>query len=121
MALYPVLLKQPFGSQASSGSSDSSARGGGSRGASGSSSEALRSIGDFTNLGSATGGENFEALSGTNFMPGLIKSIAKLSQDDYIVGFNLSSSGAAKRHKIEVVMRDKNRGKVAGGTRILVH
>ena len=121
MALYPVLLKQPFGSQASSGGSDSFARGGGSRGASGSSSDALRSIGDFTNLSSATGGDNFDALSGSNFLPGLIKSIAKLSQDDYVVGFELHSSGAVKRHKVEVVLRDKNRGKVVGGTRTLVH
>ena len=117
MALYPVLLKQPFGSQASSGGSDSFARGGGS----GSSFDALRSIGDFTNLSSATGGDNFDALSGTNFLPSLIKSIAKLSADDYVVGFELHSSGAEKRHKVEVVLRDKNRGKVVGGTRILVH
>jgi VWFA-related protein len=123
VTLYPVLLKSPFSSQASD-SNRSSGKGGSSSSSSASSAsgqDVLRSMGDFTNLGSPTGGETFDALSSTDFLPGVLKSISKAIQNDYVTGFNPTSAGAAKRHKVEVVLRDKNRGKLVGGSLNVVH
>jgi VWFA-related protein len=126
VTLYPVVLKLPFGSQASDSSSSSKSGGRAtssapSPAADASGQDALRSIGDFQNLGSATGGESYEALSGTDLLPKVLKSISKAIQDDYVAGFNPPSTGGGKRHKIEVVLRDKNRGKIVGGSFNVVH
>lgn len=120
VAVYPVLFRSPFGSQASDSNTTTSASAlGGSRNTMTEYSpdqSVLRSVGDFNNLGSATGGHSSEALSNTNFLPGVLKWISKLIQDDYVAGFNPSSTGGGKRHKVEVVLRDKNRGKIVGGS-----
>jgi VWFA-related protein len=125
VTVYPVLLKLPFGSQASdSNTTSASTRGGSSRNTMTEYSpdqSILRSVGDFKNLGSATGGHSSEALSNTNFLPAVLKSISKLIQDDYVAGFNPSSTGGGKRHKVEVVLRDKNRGKLVGGSITVEH
>jgi VWFA-related protein len=114
VSLYPVLLREPFGLQAS-------ARGATAAPSSSESQMTLRTVGDFTNLASATGGSKFEVLSGTGLLPGILKSIAGEIRNDYVAGFQPASSGQPKRRKIEVVLRDKNRGKLAGGERTLVH
>jgi VWFA-related protein len=126
VAVYPVLLRLPFGIQASDSNTaiSASARGGSSRNTMTLASpdqSMLRSVGDFNNLGSATGGESFEALSNTNFLPEILKSISKAIQDDYVAGFNPFSTGGTKRHKVEVVLRDKNRGRIVGGSINVVH
>jgi hypothetical protein len=82
---------------------------------------ALRSVGDFSNLGSTTGGKSFEALSNIDLLPEILKSISKLIQDDYVAGFNPSPTGGGKRHKVEVVLRDKSRGKIIGGSINVAH
>jgi hypothetical protein len=107
-------LQEAFGLQASARSATAAP-------SAGESQTMLRTVGDFTNLGSSTGGRKFESLKGTNLLPGVLKSIAEEIANDYVVGFVPTSSGEPKRHKIQVVLRDKNRGKITGGERTLVH
>lgn len=126
VTVYSVLLRSPFGLQASDSNTaiSASARGGPTPNTmtlASPNQSMLRSVGDFKNLGSATGGDSLEALSNTNFLPGILKSISKLIQDDYVAGFNPPSTGGTKRHKVEVVLRDKNRGKIVGGSINVVH
>jgi VWFA-related protein len=124
VTVYPVLLKSPFGSQASDSNTSPTSGQAGSRNTMTLASpepSILRSVGDFKNLGSATGGDSLEALSNTNFLPGVLQAISKLIQDDYVAGFNPTSTGAGKRHKVQVVLRNKNRGKLIGGSINVVH
>lgn len=81
----------------------------------------LQSIGRFMNLARATGGQGFNAISTTDVLPSILKSLAQHVRYDYVVGFYPSSSGGRKKHKVEVVWRSKSRGDIVGGSRILVH
>ncbi len=123
VSVYPVLLRSPFGSQASDSNTttSASARGPNTMTEYSPDQSILRSVGDFKNLGSATGGRSSEALSNTNFLPEVLKSISKRIEDDYVVGFNPTSTGGGKRHKVQVVLRNKNRGKIIGGSINVVH
>jgi hypothetical protein len=40
---------------------------------------------------------------------------------EYVVGFAPEASGAPRRHKLEIRLREKDAGKVMGGTRTVVH
>ena len=123
--VYPVLLKSPFGSQASDSNTTSAAARTiatiNTMTENSPDQSILRAIGDFRNLGSATGGDSLEALSNTNFLPEVLKSISKLIEDDYVAGFNPTSTGGEKRHKVQVVLRNKDRGKIVGGSINIVH
>jgi VWFA-related protein len=127
VTVYPVLLRSPFGSQASDSNTTTSASARGGASSPNTMTEyspdqsILRSVGDFNNLGSATGGHSSEALSNTNFLPGVLQWISKVIEDDYVAGFNPTSSGGGKRHKVQVVLRNKNRGKLIGGSINVVH
>jgi VWFA-related protein len=81
----------------------------------------LRSKGVFKNLGSSTGGESFEVLANAEVLPTVLQSISRIIQNDYVVGFNPSTTGGTKRHKVQVVLRDKERGKIEGGSMNAVH
>jgi len=122
-SLHPVVVKAPFGTQASTSSSAAaSGRAGIPRAGAvedmGVQTD-LRSLGDFTNLASATGGQNQEVLGGSGFLPGLLKSVSKLVRDNYVVGFVPVASDPPKRHKIELTLKNKNRGRVIIGVRNL--
>jgi hypothetical protein len=119
VVIYPVLLKSPFGVTASDSNSSVGTGRGSSLPTSG--TDSLRSVGDFKNLGPATGGEAIEVLGGSGFLPGVIKRLSKILQEDYFAGFVPTSTGGGKRHKVEVVLRDKNRGKIENGSRNIVH
>jgi VWFA-related protein len=75
----------------------------------------------YLNLAAATGGQKFEAIATRDVLPAILKAIAAEVRYDYVAGFYPASSGAAKRHKIEVVLRSRERGQLVGGTRNLVH
>jgi VWFA-related protein len=81
----------------------------------------LQSIGSFMNLASATGGEAFDAIGTKDVLPAILKSLANHVRYDYVVGFYPSSSGGRNRHRIEVVLRSRDRGEMLGGVRALVH
>ena len=82
---------------------------------------ARRAVGDFTSLGPATGGKKIEVLADGNMLPTVLKWIAEQIRYEYVAGFQPSPSGAKKRHKAEVVARNKNRGRITGGTRTLMY
>lgn len=82
---------------------------------------AAGSIHDFLSLASATGGRTFQGFMGTDVLPNILKSLAREIRSDYIAGFYVPSSGDQKRHHIEVVLRSKDRGRLYGGSRTLVH
>lgn len=125
LSVHPIVLKQPFGAQAaSSGSTVTPSRGGIPRAGSAedmATQADLRSLGDFTNLASATGGQSQEVLSGTGFLPGLLKSIGRLVQDNYVLGFVPVRSDPPKRHRVELALKDKGRGRVIVGIRNLTY
>lgn len=80
-----------------------------------------RSIADFSGLASATGGEGFLGTSGESVLPAILKQMAKHLQYDYVAGFYPASSGGQRRHRVEAVLRAKERGQIVGGTRMLVY
>ena len=86
-----------------------------------STSTMLRSVGNYTNLGSATAGKKIEIMTGGNMLPSVLKWIADQLRDEYVAGFEPVFSDSKQRHKAEVVMRNKDRGKISGGTLNLMY
>jgi hypothetical protein len=126
VSIHPIVLKEPFGTRAGTSASSTAAPSRGGIPRAGTAEDMamqtdLRSLGDFTNLGSATGGQSQEVLSGSRFLPGLLKSIAKLVQDSYVVGFVPARSEPPKRHRVEIRLKDRNRGRVVVGIRNLTY
>ena len=109
VALCPVMLPQPTGAQVDTASNGEWEL------------RKLQSIGSFMKLASDTGGQAFNAVSTKDVMPTILKSLANHVRYDYVAGFYPSSSGGRKRHKVEVILRSKNRGEMVGGVRTLVH
>jgi VWFA-related protein len=83
--------------------------------------ESVDSIHDFMNLASATGGRELQGLMGADVLPSILKALAAEIRSGYIAGFYVPVSRERKRHKIEVVLRSKDQGRLYGGSRILVH
>jgi hypothetical protein len=79
------------------------------------------SIHDFMNLAASTGGKGFQGFMGTDVLPSVLKSLASEIRSEYVAGFYVPVSGEAKRHRIEVVLRSKDQGRLYGGSRTLVH
>ena len=79
------------------------------------------SIHDFMSLAPATGGREFEGFMGTDVLPSVLKALASEVRSEYIAGFYVPVSGWQKPRQIEVVLRSKDRGRLYGGSRILVH
>lgn len=124
ISLYPVLLLAPLGAQdtASSSSRSSSSRSSPQTSSSDiSSSTMLRSVGNFTNLGAATAGKKIEVMPGGNLLPTVLKWIGDQIRNEYVAGYQPSLSPEKKRHKSEVVMRNKDRGRITGGTLTLMY
>ena len=83
--------------------------------------DSVDSIHDFMNLASATGGRELQGLMGVDVLPSILKALAREIRSGYIAGFYVPVSGEQKRHKIEVVLRSKDQGRLYGGSRILMH
>jgi len=82
---------------------------------------AADSVRDFTNLAAATGGREFHGLMGADVLPVVLKALAAEIRSDYIAGFYVPVSGEPKPRRIEVVLRSKDKGRLYGGSRTLVH
>ncbi len=85
------------------------------------SSTAARALGNFSNLGAVTGGTKLEMPGGGNLLPTVVKWIADEIRNDYVAAFQVTTAAAKKRHKIEVIMRNKDRGKITTGALNLVY
>jgi VWFA-related protein len=83
--------------------------------------ETVDSINEFMNLAQATGGKGFQGFMGTDVLPATLKALAGEMRSDYMAGFYVRVSEEQKRHRIEVVLRSKDRGRLYGGSRVLVH
>ncbi len=79
------------------------------------------SVNKFQLLAAATGGLKFDMVSNADAVSSILKKMASQIQYDYVAGFYPSSSGWTKRRNVEVVLRDKDRGRIVGGTRSVVH
>lgn len=129
LSIHPIVLKEPFGVQAETSASVQAPGPASGRGsapqmtaaAERATQSALRSLGDFINLAPATGGRSQEVLAGTGFLPGLLKSVAKLVEDQYVVGFVPSRADPPKRRRVELALKNKSRGRVAVGIRNLIY
>ncbi len=89
--------------------------------AAGSSREAADSVKGFMGLAAATGGKEFFGLMGGNVLPTVLQGLAREMRSDYVAGFYVAASAEPKRHRIEVVLRSKEQGRIYGGSRELVH
>jgi hypothetical protein len=80
------------------------------------------SIGYFQALGQDTGGKSYVHPATDSVVPEVLKSIAKqVLPYTYVAGYYPTSTGQNKRHEVQVVLRDKNKGELSGGNRIVVH
>jgi VWFA-related protein len=79
----------------------------------------LAKVNEFMNLADATGGKGFQRIMGTDVLPSILKGLAEEIRYDYVAGFYLPESTEKKKHKVEVVLRSKDRGELFGGSRIV--
>ncbi len=75
------------------------------------------SMADFMKLADETGGKAFQHIMGADVLPAILKNVAEEIRNDYVAGFYLPPSADRKKHKIEVVLRSKDRGELVGGSR----
>jgi hypothetical protein len=73
----------------------------------------------FIGLAGSTGGRAFEfpGESPGNLLDQVLKRMAAEIRYDYIAGYSPVSTGSGKPRKVQVVLKDKNRGRIAGGVR----
>ena len=77
---------------------------------------------EFARLGELTGGRSFDPPSITlTVMRSVLGSMVGQIRTEYVVGFAPEATGAPRKHKLEIRLRDKDAGKVTGGTRTVVH
>ena len=79
-------------------------------------------IADFARLGELTGGRSFDppAITLTVTRSVLTSMVAQV-RTEYVVGFVPEVSVTPCRHKLEIRLRNKDAGKMMGGTRTVVH
>jgi VWFA-related protein len=123
ITVYPILLLAPLAVQTitTPPSAPRNSSVGGPQFSPADPSPSLRAAGDFTSLGAATGGKKIEVLTGGNMLPTALKWIADQIRNEYVAGFQPTISGEKKRRKAEVVMRNKDRGRITGGARTLLY
>jgi VWFA-related protein len=131
VTVYPVILMEQVGPQAGSQTASTTttapsmrtmAGGGPEVGISDSASTSMRALGNLANLGPATGGKKIELPTGGNVLPNALKWIAEQIRNEYVAGYEPSPSGEKKKkHKAEVVMRNKDRGRIDGGARTFLY
>ena len=81
----------------------------------------LRTVGNFVNLGASTGGKKIEIPAGGNMLPTAVNWLAEQLRNEYIAGFQPTTGEEKRRHNLEVVMKNKDRAKITGGTLTLVY
>jgi VWFA-related protein len=124
VAIYPVvLLRSAVGTSTFSAAvSGSGSRATGSPGTMRPPALAnSESVEDFSRLAKETGGEGFVTPARNDVVGDILKSLSRHVQFDYVAGYYPASSGAKKRHDVEVVLKTKERGTILGGKRIVVH
>ncbi len=128
ISVFPVVLIAPLSTQ------DSSLSGGGANPtnrrvpgpeftlSTGMSADtALRGAGNFVNLASATGGYRAELVARGNMLPTLVKWLADQIRSEHVAAYHVSASRSRQPRKVEVVMRDKDRGRITSGALRLVY
>ena len=79
-------------------------------------------IQQFASLGRLTGGGAFDPPAiGPGLLQQIVGGLAARVEMEYVVGFSPESSGAPRKHRLEVRLRDKSLGQVIGGKRQIVH
>ncbi len=123
VTMYPVLLKTPLAVQRSEPEPppDRTTNVRGPQFTPPDPSPAWRAIGDFISLGEDSGGKRIEVLGGGNMMHIVLEWIAEQIRYEYVAGFEQPASTEKERHKVKVVMRQKNRGKVKEGDLTVVY
>jgi VWFA-related protein len=78
---------------------------------------------EFAATGTETGGRSFDPKIVNNAMiREIFESLVKQINAEYVVGYYPPSPGDNRRaHQIQVTLRDKNRGKIYGGSRMAVY
>ena len=73
-------------------------------------------------MGPMTGGRDFLTPWADSVLPYLLKFLAKdVLQYPYVAGYYPDSSDKGTRHEVQVVLLKANKGRLSGGTRIVVH
>lgn len=77
---------------------------------------------EFADTAAPTGGRSFDPpLLNEMVVREILKSVVRDVQTEYIAGYYPASGETRRTHKVEVVLRDKNAGKIYGGVRTVVH
>ncbi len=73
----------------------------------------------FISLAESTGGRAFEFAGRTpeDLLDQILKKMAAEIRYDYTAGYSPSSTGNGKPRRVQVVLKDKNRGQIVGGVR----
>jgi len=78
---------------------------------------------DFVELAGPTGGKalKFESKSPANLLDRILKMMAEEVRYTYSAGYYPTSGDTNSPHKVQVVLKNSNRGKVIGGSREVTH
>lgn len=73
----------------------------------------------FVSLAESTGGRAFEFAGETpeDLLDRILKQMAAEIRYDYTAGYSPASTGSGKPRRVQVVLKDKNRGQIVGGAR----
>lgn len=124
IAVYPVLLIAPLATQdATPGAAPLTRSSGGMQTSSSDipTSTRQRTVGNFVNLGGATGGKKLEVVTGGNMLPTALRWLAEQLKNEYVVGFQPTTGEQKARHNIEVILKNKDHGTISGGAQALVY
>jgi VWFA-related protein len=78
---------------------------------------------EFAGIGPATGGRSFDPLAMNNtVVRAILSAVVKQVRYEYVVGYAPGESGSEMRaHKVQVKLLSKDKGKIEGGTRTVIH
>jgi Ca-activated chloride channel family protein len=78
---------------------------------------------EFASIGPATGGRSFDPLVMNNtVVRALLSSVVKQVRYEYVVGYSPETPGSEKRiRKVQVKLVSKDKGKIEGGIRTVLH
>ena len=108
VVLYPVLLETPDAVEAPRSAYVVDSVG-----------PSLRS---FAGLGAATAGRAFLHIGPATAVQQVLTLMAEdVLPNTYVTGYYPASPGEDKPHEVQVVLRDKSKGELTGGSRIVVH
>ena len=110
IALYPVILAKSAAVDSRTGVSTPTLT-----------QNVVQSVGAFLGLAPATGGRTLGGLMNTDVLPTILKSLATQIRGSYVAGYYPEQSASSRPHQVEIVLLDKKRGQLFGGTRTVVH